>query len=134
MGFNTYGSKNKEYGGGKTVWRKVNAKYQSGATIDISELAVGDIVEAGTPVSLKPASHVATVLKNAGEVTAANEAKLVIGYIENDVVKEDGDTYGTCAVVVDGELYADRCAYDGAVVAAAAYCPKVTLIREVDPE
>lgn len=131
--FNTYGSNSKTYGGGKVVWRTVEEKYPCGATIDISALKVGEMISAGTPVSLKPASHVATVLKDAEAVTKANTAKEMFGYVENDVVKEQGDTVGTCAVVIGGQLYADRCENVEAVVAANAYCPKVTLVYDEDP-
>lgn len=131
--FNTYGSKLKSYGGGKVVWRTVEEKYPCGATIDISALAVGEMIKAGTPIALKPASHVATVLKDAAAVTTATTAKQLIAYVENDVVKEDGDTIGTCAAVVAGQLYVDRCDEKEAAIAANAYCPKVTLVYDEDP-
>lgn len=122
MGFNTYGSNVKTIGGNsKVIWRKVNAKLQSGCTIDLSGYGEGDIIPAGTAVAVSSIGGAATVCKSAAEVaTAKTSGATMFGLTENDVVKEKGDTMGTCAVVIDGEIYVSRLSSDDAIKAAVA--------------
>ena len=128
MSFNTYGRKKTTIGGGNAVWRKVNAKYQSGGVLD---LHAAKFVPAGTPVSLDPAGNVASIIENTSELNTAVSNNHVIGFIENDVNVLEGET-GTCAIVVDGELYVDRVNVDFATMKAVAdKCPKVTLIYDL---
>lgn len=128
MSFNTYGRKETTIGGGNAVWRKVNAKYQSGGVLD---LHAAKFVPAGTPVSLDPAGNVASIVESTSELTTAVSNNHVIGFIENDVNVLEGET-GTCAIVVDGELYVDRVNVEFATMKAVAdKCPKVTLIYDL---
>ena len=128
MSFNTYGRKETTIGGGNAVWRKVNAKYQSGGVLDIH---AANFVPAGTPVSLDPAGNVALIIENTSKLNTAVSNNHVIGFIENDVDVLEGET-GTCAIVVDGELYVDRVNVEFATMKAVAdKCPKVTLIYDL---
>lgn len=122
MGFNTYGSHTQQIGGNsKVVWRKVNAKLQSGGTIALTGYSDGDIIPAGTAVALSAVGGAATVCKTKEAVAAAKTAgATMFGLTENDIVKVQGDTVGTCAVVLDGEIYVNRLGDDDAVKAAVA--------------
>lgn len=69
MGFNTYGSRTKTYGGGVPVWFRVRQQERCGAKL--SKLpAVGTVLPAGTLVSVDQAGGTATVIKTF-EVAAA---------------------------------------------------------------
>lgn len=132
MGFNTYGSRTKQIGGdSKVIWRKVNSKIQSGGTIDLSSYNVGDIIPAGTAVVQETVGGEITLYK--GGTLDAKQAYMV-GFTENDICKEEGDTIGTCAIVTDGELYVNRLADDEAIKVAlllkTAYAPGIKLIVE----
>lgn len=127
MSFNTYGRKETTIGGGNAVWRKVNAKYQSGGVLNLGAA----FVPAGTPVSLDPAGNVASIIVNTSGLNTAVSNNHVIGFIENDVNVLEGETC-TCAIVVDGELYVDRVNVEFATMKAVAdKCPKVTLIYDL---
>ena len=95
MSFNTYGRKETTIGGGNAVWRKVNAKYQSGGVLN---LGAAKLVPAGTPVSLDPAGNVASIIENTTKLNTAVSNNHVIGFIENDVNVLEGEV-GTCAIV-----------------------------------
>ena len=128
MSFNTYGRKETTIGGGNAVWRKVNAKYQSGGVLG---LGAAKLVPAGTPVSLDPAGNVASIIENTSKLNTAVSNNHVIGFIENDVNVLEGEK-GTCSIVVDGELYVDRVNVEFATMKAVAdKSPKVTLIYDL---
>jgi len=52
MGFNTFGSQNKIYGGITPVWLDVDGVKQSGGTLDVSAYPLNYIIPAGTPIYL----------------------------------------------------------------------------------
>lgn len=132
--FNTYGANTKTIGGdSKVIWRKVNGLIQGGGTVSLSDINVGDVIPAGTAVALDVVGGIATICKSADEVTAAKGSNTMFGLILNDIHKDEGDVIGTCAVVVDGEIYVNRLADDNAIkaaVAVAALSPKIVLLVE----
>lgn len=104
MGFNTYGKSTKSYGGSLPVWRRVDAMEMGGGTLDISASAIGVVATAGSMCYLDAAGG---TLKIIASTDTANLTK-VNGLLYNDIVKEEGDTFATGAVVYAGEIYGSR--------------------------
>lgn len=77
MGFNTYGSKTRAYGGGVPVWFRVRQQERCGAKL--SKLpVVGTVLPAGTLVSVDQAGGTATVIKTFEVAAAVSSADTTV--------------------------------------------------------
>lgn len=101
--FNTIAQASEQVGGSVQVWARIDRKLQFGRLINVSGLAAGTVIPAGSMVIWTNASDYATV------VTASDTASLssVNGLTENDVVVPTGCVYASCAIVTSGKIWAD---------------------------
>lgn len=104
MGFNTYGRTSKTYGGSLPIFLKVDATYPGGGTVDISAAAAGVVYKSGSMCYLDKQGGTLVIVAS----TDTENLTKVNGLLLNDIVKEDGGTAATGAVVTAGSVYADR--------------------------
>lgn len=98
--FNTFGSTTSTIGGGVPVWKKVEDKLTSGATLGILP-AIGEVLPAGTPVAVSAVGGTAYPLYFCVAATGDNtgSTKLVINAGDNYVVPAVDDKI----TVIDGQ-------------------------------
>ena len=122
----------KQIGGGMVVFPKVEARYQGGATLDLSQnnpltgkkYAAGDFIPAGSMVVFDQLTHKATLVKNdAEDLTGVN------GLLEHDILIPEGCIAATCTVVRAGEVYCDRVVHPTATGLPAEAAAKLPLIH-----
>lgn len=110
--FNTFGSRSREFGGGKNIWYEITGKWPGGASVtNLSDFE--GVIPAGSMVVFDHAKHQARIVKSADVKTTANtsgkvEPKTINGLLENDIWLENGTTYATATIVYAGKIYSDR--------------------------
>lgn len=123
---NTFGRSEKTFRGGLPVWIRVDGVMPCGGTVDLSSLAVGDMIPAGSMVSIGRQGGVATIVKS----DEADKLSTVVGLTKNDIYKEhEGITTGTVTVVYAGVIMADRVDVPDEV---QALLPRITFVKETE--
>lgn len=127
--FNTISQAEETFGSGMAVWARVNKSRQSGGWVDTSKYSAGDLIPAGTPVIYTtPGAEVKVV--DTTSCTKADLAK-VNGLTENDVRIPSGVVEATCAVVIDGRIYANRAnGGNGLPASLQAQLPAIEFVYE----
>jgi len=120
--FNTIGSGSDQFGGSTHVWARVDRVIHGGRKINVTGMAPGTVIPAGTLVQYTYNSEYATILTSSSSLSAGNH----YGLIFNDVCVPDNCIFASCAIVTHGVVWAD--AIDVAE-AQQQYMPGIEFIR-----
>lgn len=101
--FNTINAHTQSIGGSVQVWARIDKKIHFGRKIDVSSLAAGTVIPAGSMVIWDNTTDTATVVK----ASDASNLSKVNGLIENEIVVPDGCVFASCAIVTAGKIWAD---------------------------
>lgn len=101
---NTFGRTEKTFGGGVAVWQRVDTVMPCGGSIDITALADGEIIPAGSMCAQSVQGGAVTIVKS----TDTEALATVVGLLKNDIKKSGNENYATATIVTEGVIYADR--------------------------
>lgn len=122
--FNTIAKRSVEIGGDFPVWARVEDVFVGGGTIDVSGMAAGTVIKAGTMVKYNGAGKQVEII---AATASTDKLATVNGLIWNDVCVPEGAVLATCAVVRKGRIYADRA---GIPASVEAKLPMIEFVRE----
>lgn len=101
--FNTIGSGSSQIGGSTHIWARVDRVIHAGRKIDVSAMASGTVIPAGTLVEYTYDSEYATIKDSDDSLTVGHH----YGLIFNDVCVPDNCIFASCAIVTHGVVWAD---------------------------
>ena len=101
--FNTIGSDSGSFGGSTHVWARVDRVIHGGRKINVSEMAAGTVIPAGTLVEYTYDSEYATIKTSSDSLAVGHHYGLVF----NDVCVPGNCIFASCAIVISGVVWAD---------------------------
>ena len=101
--FNTIGSGSDQFGGSTHVWARVDRVIHGGRKINVSGMTAGSVIPAGTLVEYTYDSEYATIKDSDDSLTVGHH----YGLIFNDVCVPDNCIFASCAIVIQGVVWAD---------------------------